>query len=394
MKKIRRLLLILILVNHIFLSGCWDSREINEIGLVTAVGVDKDESTNNFLVTVQVANPSSGSSGGDSEGKNEWIATGEGESIFDAARKLVEISSRRITWAHNNVVIIGESLAKAGIIPVIDFFTHNPELRMKTAVVVSKGDAREYVAAKAGMESPSGLSFILLEGYRAISAENVESHMLQVSSSLKNKYTNPLISEISFNKSIMNAEEGNNKQETIDLSGTAIFKRDKMLGWLSPEESLGIAWILDETDYTLVTVKDPEHENESVSVETSGIKVKIQSEVVDGMPRVSIRLTGKGKIVEEDDTTGSGINELKGNVAKLISKKIEDTIKNSLEIVQKKYMVDVLGLAAIVHTQNDRVWHKELSDKWEKIFPEIPIKVSVDIKINSSTLNQEPFKIY
>ena len=56
---------------------------------------------------------------------------------------------------------------------------------MKVPVVISKGDAKENLAAKAGMESISGVSFAQIEGYRPITADSVESHMLAVSAELK-----------------------------------------------------------------------------------------------------------------------------------------------------------------------------------------------------------------
>ncbi len=144
MKKIRTVfLLLIILISPGLLNGCYDLREINELGFVTAVGIDKADSPNRFIVTVQIANPSSGSDDKGSMKNEVWIGTAEGKSIFDAVRKLTGISSKRIMWAHNNVVIIGESLAREGIIPVIDYFTHNLELRMKVGLVVSEGDAKE-----------------------------------------------------------------------------------------------------------------------------------------------------------------------------------------------------------------------------------------------------------
>jgi spore germination protein KC len=400
MRKIRTMLIfLLIILNLAVLNGCWDIREINELGLVTAVGIDKADGPNRYSVTVQIANPTAeGSSDSKSKVKSDvWIGTQEGSSLFDAARMLVDISSRRIMWAHNNVIIIGESMAKEGIIPVVDYFTHNPELRMKTAVVVAKGDAKEYLAAKVGMESPSGVSFILLEGYRALTAESVESHLLEVSAGLKNEYSNLLITGISLKKSLMPSGDSENKEkssETIELTGVAVFKKDKMLGWLSPEESRGVSWILNQTKNTVVTVTDPEHGNKSVSVETGSVKAKIKTQVINGMPGISVNVSGKGDIVEEDGSTNQGMSEVKEHVAELLNKKIEDEIKHSLEIIQKEYMVDCLGFAAIVHAQNDVEWESGLKDKWQVIFPQIPVTVSVDINIKSSTLNQEPMKVY
>jgi spore germination protein KC len=232
MIKKRIIFLLLVVLKLFIFSGCWDLREINEIGLVTAVGIDKGTGPNRYAVTVQIANPSTeGSSDSGGKAKSEmWIGTEEGSSLFDAARKLSSVSSRRVMWAHNNVVIIGESLAREGIIPVIDYFSHNPELRMKSAIAIANGDAKGYIAAKAGMESPSGVSFILLESYRGLLAESVESHLLQVSASLKNIYSNPLITAIElkkYPKQPGESDKSGESSEIVKLSGAAVFKRDK-----------------------------------------------------------------------------------------------------------------------------------------------------------------------
>lgn len=400
MKKLRIILALFVSLNILPLSSCWDMREINEIGLVTAVAVDKGSGNNKYSVTVQIANPTSeNTSGSESKAKSKvWVGSKEGASLFDATRELVKISSRRIMWAHNNVVIIGESLAREGIIPVVDYFTHNPELRMKAAVVIAKGDAKDYIISKIGMENPSGVSFILLEGYRQITAESVRSHMLQISSSLKSKYGNPMISEVKIRKDSMmdgSDKETNEKYaETVALEGTAVFKKDKMVGSLTPEESRGISWILNQTQNTVVTVIDPEHDNKSVAVETGGVKAKLYSQVVDGMPRITIQITGTGDIVEEDGSTNNTINEMKENVSRLLNKRIREEAKNSVDVVQKQFGVDCLGFSEIVHTQNDKEWHEGLSNRWQEVFPQIPVTVLVDININTSTLNQEPMKVY
>ena len=124
------------------------------------------------------------------------------------------------------------------------------------------------------------------------------------------------------------------------------------------------------------------------------MKAKIKSEIVDGIPRFSIHISGKGDIVEEDGSTGRSMDEVKERITALLDQKIEDEIKHSLEAVQKKYMVDVLGFAAIVHAQNSREWKSGLKDRWQETFPQIPVNVSVDINIRSSTLNQEPMQVY
>jgi spore germination protein KC len=296
-------------------------------------------------------------------------------------------------WAHNNVVIIGESLARQGISPVVDFFTHNPELRMKTLVVIAKGDAKDYVSAKTGMEKPSGLSFVNIESYRGLSAESVASDMQRLSTTLRSPYSNPIISTIYRKKNITELSDGGSPKEaeTINLSGAAIFKKDKMIGWLSPKETQGIAWILNQTERTLVTVVDPKHKGKSVSVETAHVKVKYRTKVIHGVPHFLIRISGRGNIVEEDGITSQSMRETKANIEQLMKRKLSAQIKKSLQKVQKKYRSDILGWAAIVHSQNNAQWERGLSDRWDKVFPRILVRIAVKIDIKASTLNQQPF---
>jgi spore germination protein KC len=220
--------------------------------------------------------------------------------------------------------------------------------------------------------------------------------MLTISSTLKNDYGNPMISEVSLPKRVMQPASGKGGEQfaqTLELSGAAVFKKDRMIGWLTREECRGISWMLNGTKNTVVTVFDPEHENRGVAVETSGVKAKLRSKIVDGMPEFTISISGSGDIAEEDASTNSGISEMKSDIARLVNKKIEEEVKNSLETIQKKYKVDCLGFAAICHTQNKEKWHEGIKDRWQEIFPKIPVSVSADIKIKTSTLNQEPMKI-
>jgi spore germination protein KC len=391
---------IVVAVNLFFFSGCWDMREINDLGFVTAVGVDKAQPPNKYTITVQIANAGSASAKSD-QGQTQtgvWVGTEEGKSIFAAVRNLVRISSRRVMWAHNNVVIIGESLAKEGILPVADFFTHNPELRMKTPVVVARGEAKDYILAKAGMETPSGLSFIYFNEYSRFLAETISSNMLTLSAALANKYSELLMAAVNLKKAEETPESSGKSSEgkeskTIDIAGAAVFRHDKLVGWLTPQETRGIAWILNENHDTIVTVIDPLHDNRSVAVETKGVKAGMIAKVVKGLPQVTIRISGGGSIVEEDGETSQGINEVKKQVEGLLDRRIAADIRISLKKIQQEYKVDVIGLAAFVHTQNNWEWENRLKYKWQEIFPRVPFKVSVNMHIDSSKLKQEPAKV-
>lgn len=392
----RKLALLLLILIPLFLVGCWDMREINEIGIVEAVGLDFIRDTNKYTVTVQIVNSKGSSSSSEKGGLSEsvWIGSAEGSTIFEAIRNLSKISSKRITWSHNTIIVIGESFAKNDITPAVDFFTHSPELRMKTTVVVSKGDAKKYIASKAGLDSLTGISLANIAKQSKLPAVSLETDMLSLNSEFSSDYSQILLSAVNFEKSVLTSDDSNkvNEISTIILEGAAVFKKNKMIGWLSHEEARGLAWVLNNTKNTIVTVNDYSLENSKVSLETRKVKSKITSEIVKGIPNITIKITGRGNIVEQDGFSKLSAIEFQKQIESSLNEEIKDEINTGVYKVQRDYESDVLGLAQIVKAQNSHAWKGGIKDKWKEIFPNIPINIDVDIDINSNTLKQEPLK--
>lgn len=52
----KRLVLLLMLIGTTFTSGCWDKTELNEMSIVSAVGIDKNKE-GKLVGTFQIINP-------------------------------------------------------------------------------------------------------------------------------------------------------------------------------------------------------------------------------------------------------------------------------------------------------------------------------------------------
>lgn len=388
----KRIIAVFLTLNTIFLSGCWDMRELNELGLVMAVGIDKAKDSGNFIVTAQIAKPQSaasqGGKGGGGGGEPPvWIGSGEGKTIFEAIRNIAKTSSRRVMWAHNNIIVIGKSLAEEDITPVVDFFTHNPELRMKTWVAVSHEDAAAIVSAQTGIENIPGISLAELFRYHELASESVASDMLHVFSDYKSESRQPLLS-------MMRIKKGQNSEgrEEIELSGAAIFKGSKMLGETSPEETRGLAFIRKETKNAVIVVSGYEGEKQKVSVELKNTKINIRSEIKGDMPNITISVTTDGSVSEEDKVSDMTIEELKTKVGAAAGREIEREIRMGIDKVQKDYKSDVIGIGRVVHIQHKEEWDKNLRKKWDDMYPQIPITVNAAVNITNSVLYQQPMK--
>lgn len=391
----RKLATILLVLSVLIPTGCWDMREINELGMVMAVGVDNLSNSQTYTVTVQIANlnpTDSSKSQSGSRAESMWIVSGEGKSIFEAIRQISKVSSKKIMWAHNNIIIIGESCARNGIIPVLDFFTHSPETRLKTPVVVAKGDASDYISTSAVDEDISGISLSEIFRFSTLTAESLQTDMLRLAADMYSSDSQPILSSIDFKNKIL--PNSGQPQKIINLSGSAVFDKDKLLGFLSPEETRGVALVLNSfnntTNNTVITVIDPEHDNKAVSVETKNVKTKLVVNISEHLPDISIQISGIGKIVEEGASTNLSIQAMKTHLEELIDNKIADDINLALDKVQKDYQSDVLGFGKLIHAQHKEAWQTDINDKWSTIYPEMPVTIAVDIRITNSSVKTKP----
>jgi spore germination protein KC len=388
----KKFILLFLVLNIAFFTGCWDAREINELGLVMAVGVDKEKGGELFTVTAQIAKPSSAAGqGGKSGGGDQpvWVGSAQGKTIFEAVRNLAKFSSRRIMWAHNNIIIIGESLAEDDVTPVIDFFTMNPELRMKTWVAISHGDARPYVAAKTGIENIPGISLAQLFLYHELPAESTATDMVRFFRDFKSESVQPMVSALNIQKE----EEAAAAGKQVELEGAAILKGTKLIGWTSPEETRGLAWIRNEMKNAIIVVQDVGNKKQKISVELADTKVKLKAHVDGEIPTIDLEIKATGDISEIDNVTGMDMDELKNLVEKEVEREIRREIKLGLDKVQKELKSDVLGFGRAVHISYKDEWYKRIDNEWENLYPLVPVNIAVYVEINSTSLYQEPIKI-
>jgi hypothetical protein len=165
-----------------------------------------------------------------------------------------------------------------------------------------------------------------------------------------------------------------------------------MVGETSPEETRGLAFVRKETKDAVIVVSGFEGEKQKASVELKNTKIKFISEIKGDMPNITIDITADGNIAEEDKVSNMTIEELRSKVGAAASREVEKEIKIGIEKVQKGYKSDVLGFGRIVHIQHKEEWNKRIREKWDELYPQIPVKVAATVNIKSSVLYQQPMK--
>ena len=100
---------IIFLVVIFLFTGCYNYREINNLAITTAIGIDKKDEK--YLLTIQVVNTQKAVSktSGSSDETKFIIYETEGESLQETLRRIVLESPRRLYGNHLQLLEIGRA---------------------------------------------------------------------------------------------------------------------------------------------------------------------------------------------------------------------------------------------------------------------------------------------
>lgn len=367
----------------IFLTGCWDRKEINDLALVLATSIDRSES-GEIELSVQLAIPNAmgggqSSGGGGSQGggtETTTVKVAKGKTVFDAMSKLQANVSRRIFWGHNRVIIFGKELAKEGIRQHTDFFARHPEPRLRSYVFVSKGKAADIFEVTPKFDDHSGEAMKELARFRVGMSVTLKE-LLQMLSGNAGSAALPIIEA---------ATTGSDKGVRVD--GTAIFKKDKMVGEINEELTRGLLWLRDEIDLAAV-VLEPEEDGNQIAFNLLRSRTRLVPKIEKDKWKVLVKVTTEDDAVENETKLNLMDQQVVRKLQKQMEEKIAHRIQETLNQVQKEMKSDVFGFADTFHRAYPKQW-KEDKGRWDEIFPEVEVEIKVKAYIRRPGMSTTP----
>lgn len=125
-------------------TGCWSRREINELALVLAAGIDRTP-RGEIQVTAQFPIPRP--LGADRGGPDVFTAVGTGGTVDAATASLTKEVGEYVSWSHLQLLVLGEGTAAGGVAGVIDSIFRQTTSRETARVLVARGPAAPLLAA-------------------------------------------------------------------------------------------------------------------------------------------------------------------------------------------------------------------------------------------------------
>jgi len=367
----------------ISLCGCWNSHELDTMGIVMGVALDKAEGTGGVQLTAQLVrpaelgsttsgNPGGGGGGGGSSGGTEsfWNVKSTGNTVFSAIRDITNQCSRKLFFPHNEVLIFGKSLAQEGVQKYIDFFERDPETRNGVWVLVAKDSGEDVLNTKAKLEKIPAAKIAEMVQLQA----KVTS---QVSAVTLSDFITRLMSKTAAPVAPMIEVTGEGEEKSVLITGTAVFKEDKLVGTLDKKEGRGLFWVLGEVKSGIIEVEDPD--GDLVALEIIRASGKMTPELRDGKIKIKISVVEEGNIGE---TTGEGDLNTTEILAKLEEKKAE-VIKNEIFAAFEKAKTlnaDIFAFGEAVKQKYPNEF-KAMEDNWDEIFKTIELEIDIEAKL-------------
>ncbi|WP_068504953.1 Ger(x)C family spore germination protein [Paenibacillus kribbensis] len=395
MKAVISTILILSLLASL-LTGCWDRRELNEIGITVGLGVDKEG--DQVRVSAQVVVPSEvASKSRSSKGAPAVILFDvTAPTLYEAIQKITEISPRIIYLSHIRMLVFGEEFARQGIADVVESLMREPFARTDFYICVAKGtSASNMLQVVTTLEKiPANKMFssmeVLSKTWAPVSKVTIDQLMEELASSEIHTTLPALEAKGDLPEGIT---EGMDNVKTIKpttvlaISSLAVFKKDRLIGWLDESDSKGYNYIRNHVDTTTGHIDCPEGGKIALMALRSHTKTKVFMH--NGEPLIQISVENKSTIRENNCRK----MELKSvadvhEIERESNAKLIEIMKHSVETVRRKFKVDIFGFGQLVHQADPKAW-KVLKKDWDHTFMNVQIeyKANTEIKKLGAIMN-------
>jgi spore germination protein KC len=401
--KHKSIILLFIIVSTIFLSGCWDRHELQDLDIVSAIGIDEggNNSENRYLVTVQIINEGKIATAGGQGGKSS-VATpvtsysANGSIIAEALRKINQKSPQELFYPHVQLMAIGEELArKKGIQDLFDLIERDSQFRtMFPVLIVRNNTAKTLLQITTPVEDvPAAKIFGALESTTKVWGEYASTRADQVIQQLAggegaNLTGVQITGDPKKGNKLQNVQQIS-PNTAVEIKGLAIFKKGKLKKWLDQDAARGAIWINNELKRTVVDL-NCEKEKKGIAVDIDRAKSKIKVNIKNKKPVIQITARSEGHISEVhcpiDLSKHTTIEKLENQLEQEIKAEIIEAVKDA-----KKQKADIFSFEDYINRKDPELW-KKIKKKWDnELFPETEVNVNVHSFIRRAGLRTKSY---
>ncbi|MEK4425668.1 Ger(x)C family spore germination protein [Solibacillus sp. FSL K6-1523] len=359
----------LLLACCVSLVGCAESKILERVSLVTLIGYDigKEEAVETTAIVRQV---------GTELQSNVAIIAAENDTSQGTRAKINHRVAEKLMSGQLRSVLFGEEFAKNGIGHYIDTLSKNATISEGLILAIVEGEARPLLEYQYPNIDEIGEHVYKLLDQNIKSEQVVSSTLHEVAFdyySIGRDIAIPIIKQ---------------DKELVSISGIALFRKDKMIGKMSVEDSFYVKLSRDDyqngtleikikgDDFPSSLLKEPPNE---INLVFDPIKTHKDLKLVNQtIPEFDLHLNVQARLLEVKPNLETGDSEKVKELEKIIGKYLASEISRVIAYCQK-IDSDIFGYGEFYKSS---VRHSKLTEEmWHEMYKEMKVNVDVDFSL-------------
>lgn len=382
----------------ILLCGCADRQDIDTLAFVSGVAIDRMPGDEEYQVTFQIINPAQisnqGGKGGDGGKTVVTSYIGRGSSISEAMQEAQSKLPRKLFFAHRQIWVIGERVARQGITNLFDITTRTQGGRFSMSVAIAKGGMASDVldVLTVTEQIPAYKLHQTLEEKAKQTGLVIRTELDDVVHGLVQEGVEPIVSGVEILGRAKQGETEKNVTQTkptavVKVDGLALFRQGRLRKWVADEEARGINFIKDRIENTYLQLPCKEKED-AIGIQITQSKAKIRPSLIKEKPMFTVKVNTKGKVMEANCQVNLEENTEIRRLEKKTSDEIEKQIRTAIGSAQK-VRADVFGFGQTLHRKHPKEWTR-MKQRWPQLFKKAQVQVQVKTEIENTGLRTQP----
>ena len=125
----------------ILLTGCWDSKGVQSINFITAIGIDyKDNQYTAYAQLIDFSSIAKQEGPTSREGSQIWIGRGTGSTLSMAINNLYETSQQQTLWTHVKAIVLSKNALEGRLEDIFNTLLHSGQLRYTPWIYATEQD--------------------------------------------------------------------------------------------------------------------------------------------------------------------------------------------------------------------------------------------------------------
>lgn len=391
---------IVIIVFLLAFSASYSSLNIDNLAYVLALGIDVADEEK-IQVTFQFSTPVSIESG---EKPTPITNTVISTSISNALNIINSYLGTPISLSHCKAIIFSEQMASQGLSDEIYTLINDTQITPSSNIIISKCDAKYYLE-----QTNPELENLVSKYYETFT--NSSKYTGYIPDATIGDFFNDLTSRTRQPYAILGGINAESKeQENSDLQkdfslkannasisgkngsenfGIAVFREDILVGELSAIETVPFLNFKNNVDRFLVSVQDPENENNFLDIYMTPSKnTSIKVDTTTQTPYIEISCKFAGRIYSMTENSKYLSPDVLDSISKSCDNYLESLFTNYLYKTSKEFNSDInsFGTCALKNFFTTKDFENY---KWLESYKDAFFKVKINSSVKSGMLITE-----